>query len=365
MNIVHDAKYRKFIPFKHVDEIVSKMLTLFKEHKSSSFLTDENIDSMICVSKSEYFQDQYCQLKYETYIKPQIIDLKRTVVDENGETTTSTVCKSSYLNLKLLTCKYLSNGSILKKILKERISQKKQQSTIFKEITDGKSFQRLLGQFKLELGIDDAELSPSNGFSNQKHLFLYGACADIPFEERVRSNDIELILCVNRKKMMTGYMNNRDEALRAFFFKFKSDLEELHNNGINIRIGSEKVNVKVNIASISGDNLGIYELLGFKMSFHPNSFGCRFCPETKVNREFQFQSFDLDVTNCAPPDVLQDLPEGVLSDVVEFLLSSIAMKTFLHPDEIVKIYKKFNNEMYEGRAELTYDGSLKTKICFD
>ena len=139
----------------------------------------------------------------------------------------------------------------------------------------------------------------------------------------------------------------------------------MHNNGINIRIGSEKVNVKVNIASISGDNLGIYELLGFKMSFHPNSFGCRFCPETKVNREFQFQSFDLDVTNCAPPDVLQDLPEGVLSDVVEFLLSSIAMKTFLHPDEIVKIYKKFNNEMYEGRAELTYDGSLKTKICFD
>ncbi|KAJ8017990.1 hypothetical protein HOLleu_44271 [Holothuria leucospilota] len=71
-----------------------------------------------------------------------------------------------------------------------------------------------------------------------------------------------------------------------------NDLKDLSTNGIDIVTTSFEGNVKVGVAQITGDNLGMHSLLGFTESFTAN-YPCRHC---KVHRDTMRSQVVIDQT---------------------------------------------------------------------
>src|SRR5699024_6114834 len=143
------------------------------------------------------------------------------------------------------------------------------------------------------------------------------------------------------------------DPLGVLLRQFKSDLVHLIESGIDVRIDGVNEKIYPTISTIIADNLGMYELLGMKMSFQNTAFVCRFCGgngKSKDNGTFSIQddleefpvlANDEDLTlqqridlttdrqfifdgidgisrwNIAPCDIFHDLPEGVLQDALE------------------------------------------------
>lgn len=182
--------------------------------------------------------------------------------------------------------------------------------------------------------------------------------ANIPFQHRVRSDDIEVLLVVNSKELASLKLT---DPFSFLFRQLKSDLKHLIDNGITVQTEKGPKLIFPTISSIVADNLGAYEILGFKKSFQNNAFWCRFCGSTgKVSatefsiqdvnekrplleadtiteterknlatkRTFAFEGLDgLTQFNCAPCDIFHDLPEGTLTDALELILNSLCIST--------------------------------------
>src|SRR5699024_8622422 len=105
--------------------------------------------------------------------------------------------------------------------------------------------------------IDDANLAPACGFGSkqQKYMLVYLTVADLPFQHRVHMEDIEMLLCVNREKLMAGYESS-EEVFINLFAHLKTELDELMQHSIKVRIGDRIETIHVAVSSICGDNLG-------------------------------------------------------------------------------------------------------------
>nr|XP_054775349.1 uncharacterized protein LOC129283670 [Lytechinus pictus] len=164
--------------------------------------------------------------------------------------------------------------------------------------------------------------------------------------------------------------NASDAKLFGFhkiFAQFVEDMKLLETDGIDIQHDNFYGNVKVSIAQVVGDNLGIHSLLGFAEGFTAN-FPCRHCKmhrnETKralieekealrtpenyqhdLNRENLQEtgiksSCVLDdlthfhTTSNRAPDIMHDILEGVCPLEVKLVLHELIQKGYFTVDQL-------------------------------
>ncbi|CAD6210001.1 GSCOCG00010863001-RA-CDS [Cotesia congregata] len=68
---------------------------------------------------------------------------------------------------------------------------------------------------------------------------------------------------------------------RKIFSVVLDELKLLEKKGITIDLSGEQVKIYFKLALITGDNLGVYSMLGFTESFNSSSF-CKFCKVKKI-----------------------------------------------------------------------------------
>lgn len=365
---------------------MSSVIASIQKHISSPELNETNLTAIGKVMESEHLQQEFFKVDLPTLIEPLMVDIVSP--DEQF------VCKASYLPLPKLAAKYLSNKSILKKVIAENQNQPKcGMKRSYSDMMDGTCSSRLKGRLKIEFGLDDAEIAPACGFSGvQKYIFLYAACADLPYDQRVKTKDLEMVMSCNRKKLRQGFPGTDGEGLKAMLAPLAKDLNQLTTNGIDVRIGTKVINIKVTVASIIGDNLGLYELLGYGMSFQQSAFTCRFCAITSntksaintnmpgtshmlieneatdssgIVRPFALENQDINRHNCAPPDPAHDLMQGVIPEVLSFLLTWIVECRLMSKDNILKRFNDYRNSLFEGSPLIKAQGSEREGVHFE
>lgn len=338
----------------------SEKLKIYRQFASSSYLR----------------KDYRLNLVKEYYIAPEYLPLT------NGEGIV--VSNFGYIPIDKVALKYLKNPSI-RKFLKEEPFRER--SGKYLSQMDSEQSDRLVGKLKIELFLDDAQLSPTNGLGTGKHhkyLYVYASFTDLPYKYTFHSDDIEMIMMVKRSDLE---LLSKDFKMVQLFERLKNDLSHLLKFGAQV----DGEHFQVTVSFIRGDNAGIYEWTGFPFSFNINAFVCRFCgikgmcsdckikkqankavkrlknkaqplpsqltlnctnclQGTKGNfallnnedfkdfqeaqkhgltRPFPFETlFDHNLTpaNLLPPDSMHDISEGVFVDVIEIDLGIMKYK---------------------------------------
>lgn len=229
-----------------------------------NFKSEEQLELVERLAESTHYKEQYTKRKLRPYLLlPQMVNLE---YDNNVLATYSS------LDLELLCRKWLLNKSLREKLKAEKTS-KRQQTGVYTSQMDGWASDRLRGSLKIELFLDDAQLGPASGFgsgSGQKYIMVYATIADLPYHLRTKVEDIELLMMVKRSDLNSIPIEDRFPTLMS---KLSEKLNKLSTEGIDIN--GEKFHAT--IASVLGDNLGVYEFLGFGTAFQTAAFTCRFC----------------------------------------------------------------------------------------
>lgn len=311
MDIIDFLKYEKLLAQTLVDEAAVMFTNLIKdvligEIKPSIIEMDECLELV----GSEYQQDSYHDLTLQSLIKPE----ERQVVNNK-------LCRSvtyAYVPIKRVTEKYLANDSIRRKVLEEKKNirplQNKPTSGLSNEIKSAANANiadRLHGKLKFELYCDDCETSKSSGLgANHKLLNVYLTCSDLSIADRTHTTSIEKIISVDRNELKTLATDTFDPVYELFEH-LRHDLHDLMTTGVLISSEDDSIQeiIQVTISHLCGDNLAIYELLGLSQSFNNNSFFCRFCGFSGVERDGEQTIQD---HNLRPPLILDDSqPEAI------------------------------------------------------
>ncbi len=373
-------KFDLCLPYSHANEVASSMLSLFKTYLSSPHITQESLNLCTKVAKSDHLQSVYKDQALSYHIEPEMIPL----VNSEG----TKVGSYSYVSLKKLISKYLSNQSLLQHLVNESNLSFRQLPAQFSSILDGDANKtRLKGKLKIEIYLDDCQLAPSGMFasSRQKHLMVYMTFADLPFNFRTSMKDIEVLMIANRSKLKLL----PDNGIPVLLNKLKSELEV--NRFFSVPFNGRQVIIEVALSNINGDNLQINEILGFKQSFNNNSFVCRYCgvggnerqSEDTIHQQDRiydllteippnlspaelkaqfgimktsiFDNFNgINQFNICPPDLAHDLAEGVVLETLLLILRSMATN-HLSQQAILEKIAKFEPHLYEGKAEIKPD----------
>lgn len=120
MIIIDEFKYVKLQTHTHIDEISTQFFELFKKFAKTMPVSTGSLDQDIaeidlCIklAKSPHHQDAYHERTLLHYIKAQE---KRLINPFTGQ-----ACTYAYVPIKKVARKYLSNPSILKKVLDEKL----------------------------------------------------------------------------------------------------------------------------------------------------------------------------------------------------------------------------------------------------
>lgn len=385
---MQNIDYFKFIkrqPSKLVNEMTLENLKLNQNYISS--ISESEFELFKKIIKSDYLQMEYRKATYKNYIPPRQLELE----SEHGS------CHYSYVSPIELCQQALNNKFLIEHLLKEKEGPLIATET-FKSIMDGSVAQRLKGKLKVEIFVDDALISSSNRNQSQKHLFVYLTFPDIPFKERTHSNNIDMILMINRKKLDDLKLT---DSMTVLFKQLRKDLRKLICNGIQVKTSTNvETTIYVTLSTVCGDSLGCYELLGFRMSFAPNAFICRYCSATgntrnnnqlsiqdlsrqgllieeptneqmerlQTRRQFSLKNLpEITQFNLCPADLMHDLPEGVLPDVIEMILTNLVANKLVGAstiqNSIRNVEKEFERfKFYEGKPLVKWSPTSKRVI---
>lgn len=267
-------KFEKKLASKTVNQIFLSNVQLNRKYIQS--IPNETFDIIENIIKSDYLQMEFRKIQYKTHIKPQMLK----ITNQTGQD-----CTFSYVS-PLDLCNLLLQNQYLVSHLVEEASSVSNENTTFSSIMDSANGARLKGKLKIEFYIDDSLLSPTGHNQSQKCIFIYASFPDIPFKFRSKSNQIEMILMINRHELKK--LNLADTTF-SLFKQLRRDMRHLIENGINVQTSNGIKNIPVTISSICGDNLGIFEILGFRRSFLNTAFVCRFCGATGYFRHIVFK----------------------------------------------------------------------------
>jgi hypothetical protein len=343
---INRIKFSSGLPEKTVNKLAVCLIDQFAEVIDQNKLSSEKLQLYHKILSSNYLQASYIERSCDYYVKPVI----KKVTNEQGQSVDVSV-----VSLTSLCRKYLTNISLCKRLIREKETSNRgqHQSLEYDSILSGSSSARLRGKLKLELFIDDTNLSSSTYTgTRQKFLKVYASFADLPIQNRAHSDDIEMVLLVNRSKL-----KQRNISLDMILKDVRDELLMLSVDGIQVQVEGKDVKFQVTLSAVCGDNLGINELLGFKCCFTNAAFVCRYCgalgrdrsgedaPSIQnlgwqhdlitglasnelakygIIRPFIFDGLpDIDRWSIAPPDNAHDLCEGVLPDITELILQSL------------------------------------------
>lgn len=265
MTIMNNYKMKKAIASSTVNSIVTDLLHLYK----TTTFKQQHYPIYHKVATSDYLQNSHFEKKHSDFIKPTFF---KTITDVDGQVYE---LKHTQISVTSFCQKVLQNKSIVDQLLMERRNNS-YQSHVIESPLNSQLALRTRGLLKLEIFLDDTQIAPSGIFNKtQKFLCVYISAADIPYQHRVKNEDISILLLVNRKKLQNLSLKDQFGAL---FRNIRNEIIELNNNGLLTTDSNGNLHtIKVTISTILGDNLGIYQFLGFGCSFQNNSFICRLC----------------------------------------------------------------------------------------
>ncbi|KAH7644269.1 hypothetical protein HUG17_6631 [Dermatophagoides farinae] len=141
---------------------------------------------------------------------------------------------------------------------------------------------------------------------------------------RTKSHELPLLMIANRKAIketsMYELLMPLIEDLKKLEVCFTPFIYESNFQKHGLRIPSRDIILKVRLAFVVGDNLGVAELLGFKQCFN-QYFICSSLSEALARRDFglsrisKFSELDINIFALAPPDFFHDLIEGILGTI--------------------------------------------------
>ncbi|KAI2797355.1 hypothetical protein BLOT_011336 [Blomia tropicalis] len=214
--------------------------------------------------------------KFGTYI-PEI------EIMINGE------CAGYRVSLKKLSSMILRNSKIVESILCEL----KQKSTLLSienfeiyhsDLTCCKErFNRLSGNLRVEIGFDDFTVTKE---AHHKYFVMYASFTNIPIKRRLKREDK-----IDHEKLNITV----DDICRPIV----EELKELDSVGTDVKVflkngSSHIMNIRTVLASLVGDNLGVYEMLGYTKTFGLG-FICRICGSNHEEYKPTLNSNRLDV----------------------------------------------------------------------
>lgn len=244
MEILNKYKLEKGLPASTVNNIVSDMLQFQFLHPNPD---NSKFNLYIKATQSEFLQNKFIERSFANLIKPIQVEF---VSDSNGQ---QHQLKHTRILLKSLVEKALANQSIVDHLVKEQLHPH-QCGTVISSAQDGSFYERIKGKLKIELYIDDSQLAPSGIFNKtQKFINVYASFSDIPFKERCKADNIELLMMVNRKKMKDLELN---DSISALFEELKRELHELTTQGIKVKSYGQEYTITAAISTMLGDNLG-------------------------------------------------------------------------------------------------------------
>lgn len=224
-----------------------------------------------CYQQKKYFDNS------QFFVKPESISLGIGFFPCKNRKTGNVMQAA-----KKITFQYIPVKELLKVVMKQEdfwaivLKHKPSQDGIMRDFHDGhfcKSNDILSSTttVKLILYIDDFEvtnpLSPRAG--DHKLGAVYFSIANVPPKQRSSLSNIFLTLLFNSgDAKMYGYS--------AIFSQFIKDMKSLGTDGIDVETNTFSGNIKVVIAQVVGDNLGINSLFGFASGFTANYY-CRSC----------------------------------------------------------------------------------------
>lgn len=98
---------------------------------------------------------------------------------------------------------------------------------------------------------------------------------------------------------VAALFNTKDvEAVRNYktFFKLIVQLNDLENNGLQLKLSGRSEKIYFSLGLIVGDNLGVNSVLGFSRSFSATFF-CIFCHSNKINTNILVTEVDDSLRN--------------------------------------------------------------------
>lgn len=336
----------------------------------------DDFKQLIPFAKSDYLQTKYLQ---KNYFIPQPKDLK--FGDDHVY----------YISLKDSISYQFRCPKFQKIFFENSDAVRTANRTIISGFRDGRQFQNYdLNTVLVQLYFDDLCLSNPIGYARTKMKIFaaYYSIQNFPYKFSTKRKDINLLMLSKRDTIKKFTKENVLDIMIT-------EINELKEKGIKVKVNNKMVNLKFDISSIVGDNKGIHELFGLSESFNSGSI-CRFCyaryrdiqilhsldhfiPRTtesyhqdlsKINKSRtpdlvrkrlgivgqnifdrikNFDSFSKTV-----PDLLHDIFAGVDKKIVEAILKNtdITSYSFENFIEINKLGITFNKEKFQigGKA---------------
>ncbi len=162
--------------------------------------------------------------------------------------------------------------------------EKKYNGEVFSNFREGKYYKISCfpkNTLFINLYYDDAEVANPLGSKSGKHKLanFYYTLLDMPRHSSSSTDNILLLASLKSQDMKLSGAN----AVVNVIIK---ELKDLWKTGIDFMLDGKSLNIKVAVAQICGDNLGLNSLLGFSEGFMANYY-CRRCKSHRNNSQVE------------------------------------------------------------------------------
>lgn len=230
----------------------------------------------------------------------------------------------------------------------------------------------------ISIYFDDAEVANPLGSKKGKHKLanFYFTILDMPTQMLSSLENTILLACLKSEDMKLCTSNSVMQIIVDEFI-------ELWTKGIQITHNGEEIELKVALAQICGDNLGLHSILGFSEGFTAN-FPCRKCKLHRTEcqvatgedsiRIRNIQNYNIDVnmnnfsltginfatvlnqlpyfhaTNNFVFDIMHDILEGVGPDLLLCTLNSLISRKIIKLEKLNYRIESFNYGRYYSKS---------------
>ena len=333
------------------------------------------------------FESEYRQIKFFTqsgyFVQPEALPLPGFSYVQETDRETGTVKQVAvrdtfqYVPLKAMLKLVLESPGIMEKILEWR----NHETTALEDLRDGTLF-RTNHLFSEELSIpiaiyaDDCEIVNPLGSKTSVHKLglIYFTIKCLP-PEYLSSLKSHFLLAVYKSNDVKHY-----GGMNVVLDPIVNEIRDMEQNGIQIEARHFKGTVKVGLAQVCGDNLGLNSILGYNESFSGN-FSCRICrvrkevlweqtvedplllrdkvnyqsdcllnnpTETGVKRDCSLNKLQFyHVTDNVTTDVMHDILEGVGGLEIKLVLNSLIEQKVMTLEQVNNRLVSFDYGFYD------------------
>ncbi|CAL8105707.1 unnamed protein product [Orchesella dallaii] len=372
------------VPLSTADSIISKVkdvvkITVEKLISMATSLVTSSLTNEYKLSQIQKFEKAYSlfskvdtKYKLDKYlIDNDLIVMPRQVVLDSDISFSSTIGNGQVQRYKPVSMQYIPIKNSILQLLSipgffETLEMNKSfNGEWYSNFREGSFFQTptfLRNTIFINIYYDDAEIANPLGSKSGKHKLanFYFSLLDMPQHMLSSIDNVLLLASLKTVDLKTSSVNAVLEVI-------VTELKELWNEGLTFLYNDKPITLKVALAQVSGDNLGLHTVLGFTEGFNAN-YPCRRCkmhrneckiatyecteklrnlcnydndillkdfPSTGINFESILNELPyLHVTNIYVFDIMHDILEGVAPDLLFNSLNNFIKKKYLSLDKL-------------------------------